>query len=680
LKFTNNLIHETSPYLLQHAHNPVNWYAWGDEAWNKAKEENKLVIVSIGYSACHWCHVMEKECFENEPLAEMMNKYYVCIKVDREERPDVDQFYMDAVSIMHGHGGWPLNAFALPDGRPVYAGTYFPATSWRGLLHELAGGYKTKPQHYIDYAEKLLQGIKGLSIVETPQAGYVFKKEAVKNIYEGFARIFDHEYGGKGRAPKFPMPDNYLFLLNYHFITKDQGAIDHIILTLNKMAEGGIYDQIGGGFARYSTDAEWKVPHFEKMLYDNAQLISLYSQAWQHTGLPLYKKVVYETIECIKRELISPEGGFYCALDADSEGVEGKYYVWTEQEIREVLNEEAELIIEHYGVNNQGFWEQGNNILLVAKQPSELAEAQAGRLRQEGTSVDEINNRIGEANKKLLTAREKRIKPGLDDKILTSWNLLMQKGLLDAYNAFGEEDFLRLAKQNKEFLDNKVIKDGQILHSYKNNEAKIAGFLEDYAFYIQTLIAWYQVEFNEAYLHEAKRLVDYCIQEFKDKNSPLFYFTSEKNNELVSRKIETGDNVIASPNSVMAVNLFLLGKLLDNEAYQNMASDMLVSVMDNMVQYPPYYSNWARLLIFFTYPFYEVAVMGEDLHDKATNISSKYIPNKILAGSIVESTLPLLESRLVAGKTLIYICENKTCQLPLEQITEAISTLHLPQK
>jgi len=676
----NNLIRETSPYLLQHAHNPVNWYAWGEEAWNKAKEENKLVIVSIGYSACHWCHVMEKECFENESLAEMMNKYYICIKVDREERPDVDQFYMDAVSIMHGHGGWPLNAFALPDGRPVYAGTYFPATSWRGLLHELAGGYKTKPQHYIDYAEKLLQGIKGLSIVEMPQAGYVFKKEAVTAIYEGFARIFDHEHGGKGRAPKFPMPDNYLFLLNYHFITKDQSVIDHIILTLNKMAEGGIYDQIGGGFARYSTDAEWKVPHFEKMLYDNAQLISLYSQAWQYTGMPLYKKVVYETVEFIKRELSSPEGGFYCALDADSEGVEGKYYVWTEQEIRDVLNEDAELIIDHYGINNQGFWEHGNNILLVAKQPKELPE-------KYGISVDEINKKIEEANKKLLAARENRIKPGLDDKILTSWNLLMQKGLLDAYAAFEDEDFLRLAKQNQEFLSSKVVKDGQILHSYKNNEAKIAGFLDDYAFYIQALIAWYQVEFDETYLHEAKRLTDYCIVEFSewtpltnDKNSPLFYFTSKKNNELASRKIETGDNVIASPNSVMAMNLFLLGKLLDHDDYQNLASGMLASVIDNMVQHPPYYSNWARLLIFFTYPFYEVAITGADLYKKAAAISSKYLPNKMLAGSALESILPLLENRLVVGETLIYICENKTCQLPVEKTEEAISSLCLPQK
>nr|MDQ3072904.1 thioredoxin domain-containing protein [Bacteroidota bacterium] len=652
-----------------HAHNLVNWYPWGDEAWEKARAEDKLVIISIGYSACHWCHVMERESFEDAPVAKLMNAHYVCIKVDREERPDVDAFYMDAVNLMTGRGGWPLNAFALPDGRPVYAGTYFPKNQWMGLLHELTGGYRKGKEKYHEYAQKLTDNIAGLSLVEAPggDAAHSDERELITAIYNALSSQFDHEHGGRGTAPKFPMPVNYKFLLRYYYLTKDENALGHTRLTLDKMASGGIYDQLGGGFSRYSVDAAWKVPHFEKMLYDNAQLISLYSEAWQITGSELYKNTVYQTIDWLEREMLSPEGGFYCALDADSEGVEGKFYVWTAEEINKLLTpEEAALITDHYGIDGEALWEDDINVLLVNRDAEALA-------KESGRQVSEINVILAGAKKKMMEARRRRVRPGLDDKILLSWNALAVMGLLSAYKAFAEERFLKLAENTLAFLQKNMVKGTSLYRTYKNGEAAIPAFLEDYAFYIYALTDCYQVLFRNELLEEAETLTAHVIAHYEDKKSGFFYFTSDQNTDLVSRKIDSTDNVLPSPNSVMAENLFVLGHLLAKDAYLDRSAEMMNMVKGNVVQFASFYSNWSALLLAMTGSFYEVAIVGEEYRKIAAKLHGYFLPNKVLLASTHgDSGSELLRLKGEPGKTLIYVCADKTCAQPVEKAVEAM--------
>jgi uncharacterized protein YyaL (SSP411 family) len=667
--YTNRLALESSPYLLQHAHNPVDWYPWGDKAFGKAREEDKLVIISIGYSSCHWCHVMERESFENEQVAKLMNENFICIKVDREERPDVDQLYMDAVQLMTQQGGWPLNAVSLPDGRPVYAGTYFPKERWTGLLRELSYGYKKQKDKYIEYAEKLTKGIQGLSLIEQPEEEFPFNEKALNGIYAGFAQQFDKKDGGMGRVPKFPMPGIYLFLLRYYQLSGQKEALTQVNLTLQKMAHGGIYDQIGGGFSRYSTDGIWKAPHFEKMLYDNAQLISLYSEAWQLSKSPLYKHVVYQTIAFAERELCSPETAFYCALDADSEGVEGKYYVWTAEEADQVLGEDAPLLKKHYGIGGAGRWEEDSNILLVSASVGELAA-------ESGLDVDIVKGKIDKANALLFAEREKRIRPGLDDKILLSWNALMLKGLLDAYAAFGEPHFLELAEKNLRFLKATMVQGRQLFHSCKNGKAAIPGFLEDYAFYIQALIRYYELSLKEEHLLEAKDLCEEVLEKFSDPQGIMFYFTSEANNELVARKIDTMDNVIPTANSVMANNLFLLGLFFDEPAYKSRAEKMLSVVMPQLIEHGTFFYNWAILLSRLGGRFFEVAITGKEARHTALALEENYIPNKIVCGTEKDdSTLPLLRHKFSEGKTLVYVCENRLCHAPTGDISVAIKQM-----
>jgi uncharacterized protein len=671
--FTNRLAAETSPYLLQHAHNPVDWYPWGDEALTKARTENKLLIVSIGYSACHWCHVMERESFEDDEVARLMNEYFVCIKVDREERPDVDALYMDAVNIMTGHGGWPLNAFALPDGRPVYAGTYFPKPQWLGLLRHMAFDYKKEPQKFEEYAAKLIGGIKQLSIVNLPEEKAEFDIDALKAVYASCYPLFDRTNGGKGRAPKFPMPDIYRFLLRYHYITREEPALNHVELTLDKMAKGGIYDQIGGGFARYSTDTKWLVPHFEKMLYDNAQLMSLYAEAWQVTKKPLYKKVVYETAQFIERELMSPESGFYCALDADSEGVEGKFYIWTEKEFNDVVStEDAPLLREHFGIDEEGYWEEDNNILVAARDVDELAVKY--RL-----SADEIELKITAAKKTLLAEREKRTRPGLDNKILLSWNALALIGFVDAHRIFGDEKFLETAKRNFNLLQRDFVDGTQLYRTSRNSRSPILGFLEDYAFYIAALIKWYQATFDEIVLHQALALMDVAIEKFGDTESGMFFFTAKDDQELVARKIDTSDNVMPSPNSVMAQNLYALGRYFENDEYLERAKKMLSTVLPPAQEYGPFYSNWASLLACFTSRLTDVAVVGRKAKEILLELEGEYHSLKLVSGkSEEESSLPLLNDKEFSERTMIYVCENRVCSLPVKTAAEALKQLRQP--
>jgi uncharacterized protein len=666
-KYTNHLASESSPYLLQHAHNPVNWYPWNDVAWAKAIKEDKLVLVSIGYSSCHWCHVMEHESFENEATAMLMNRHYICIKVDREERPDVDQVYMTAVQLMTGSGGWPLNCFCLPDGKPIYGGTYFPNATWDDLLGKLHAFYKENKSKAQEYAEELTLGINETELVHINTSEKQFHIDDVKKIVENWEKYFDLVEGGPNRAPKFPMPNNYEFFLHYYYLTKDESILEYATLTLEKMAFGGIYDQVGGGFARYSTDSLWKVPHFEKMLYDNAQLISLYSHAYQLTKNNLYKDVVFETLEFIEREMTNNEGGFYSALDADSEGIEGKFYVWKKAELESALDDRFKFFAEYFNVNATGYWEHDNYILLRKKTDEEIA-------KQFSISVDSLQKTIKESKKLLLILREKRIRPGLDDKQLTSWNALMIKGYCDAYDAFGEQKFLDAAIRCGNLILSKVKqKDGGLFHNYKNGKESITGFLEDYSFMVEALISLYQVTFNEEWLNEARQLADYTIEHFYDSYSGMFWFTSDLSPTLVSRKKEIVDNVIPASNSSMAKAFFYLGNYFEEKKYSDIAIQMLSNVKDAMSTYGSSYSNWAMLMLNKTAPFHEMIIAGKEAEEKRQEIAKHYLPNKILAGAISDkSSLALLANRYSDDKTLVYVCQDHTCQLPVETVQEAI--------
>ncbi len=669
-KHTNSLINETSPYLLQHAHNPVNWYPWGDEALKKAQAEDKLILVSIGYSACHWCHVMERESFEDSDVAEIMNENFVCIKVDREERPDIDQIYMNAVQLITQQGGWPLNCFALPDGRPVYGGTYFTKKQWVNVLESLAKDYRKDREKIYEYAQNLTEGIKNSDVLPVNNTPPTFHKDTLIKMVDKWKSSFDNKEGGPNRAPKFPIPNNYQFLLRYGVLKNDEEVLDHVRLTLDKMALGGIYDQIGGGFARYSTDVLWKVPHFEKMLYDNAQLLSLYSEAYQYYGSDLYKNVVYQTFEFIQREMTAKNGAFYSALDADSEGEEGKFYVWTEDELKTVLTaEEFDIVKVYYNIGKKALWEHGNNILLREQSNEEVAE-------KLNISVDELEDKIQAVNQKLLINREKRIRPGLDDKTLTSWNALMISGLIKAYQVFNEQRFLDAALKNAEFIVNtQTTEEGTLLHSYKEGSSKLDGFLEDYCFVIESYIDIYQANFDEIWLERAQSLMDYSIENFYDSERGMFYFTEKGAKGLVARKMELNDNVIPASNSSMAKSLNNLGLLFDNQSYTDMAKTMLNNIQPHISNYGAGYSNWGQLYLNKVFPYYEIAIVGNGLNDKASELNTSYIANKLLIGSIIPSELPLLENKYVEGETYIYVCVNKACQLPTTIVGEALKQI-----
>ena len=479
--YTNALINETSPYLLQHAHNPVDWYPWGDAALARAKAENKMLLISVGYAACHWCHVMEHESYEDTVVAKIMNEHFVCIKVDREERPDVDQVYMNAAYLINGSGGWPLNALAMPDGRPFFAGTYFPKANWIKLLEYFSDLYKNEKQKLDDQANNVSKGINDIENVPLNDSQVHFSMDMIDDMFSTFSQRIDKEKGGTKGAMKFPLPSNWEFLLQYHYLSGNADALKYVETTLNQMAQGGIYDQVGGGFSRYATDARWHAPHFEKMLYDNAQLVSLYSHAFQLTKNPLYKRIVYETLAFVNRELTSPEGGFYSSLDADSEGEEGKFYVWTEKEIKDVLGNDAPVFIDYFGVKSDGNWEHDKNIPDINFGDNNVA-------KKYHLSDEEFEKKVTELKQKLFDARTRRIRPHTDDKILTSWNALMAKGFIDAYQAFGDEAFLAAAKKNVSFLlRNVTTGDNGLYRNYKNGKATIPAFLDDYAFLISTL-------------------------------------------------------------------------------------------------------------------------------------------------------------------------------------------------
>ncbi len=668
-QYTNELIHETSPYLLQHAHNPVNWMPWGDKALKQARDENKLLLISIGYAACHWCHVMEHESFEDPEVARVMNQHFVCIKVDREERPDVDQIYMSAVQLMTQRGGWPLNAIALPDGRPIWGGTYFQKEVWVNALEQIQAYHRDHPERTLEYAERLGEGIRESNLVPISKNSQPVELDHLKAAVQRWKPNFDRQEGGSQGAPKFMMPNNLQFLLRWAHQRHDQETQQHVENTLDKMAMGGLYDQLGGGFARYSTDAQWKVPHFEKMLYDNGQLLSVYAQAFQQTQKPLYREVVEQTIEFLKRELLSPENGFYSSLDADSEGEEGKFYVWQKPELQKLLGDEFHLFADYYQVNETGYWEEGNYILL-RRQSDETVAA------KHQLSVNQLKQKIDEWKKILLPVREQRIHPGLDDKILTSWNALAISGLVNAYRAFGDAGYLKLAEENLRFLKEKQLDpDGSLRHSYKNGISKIDGFLEDYALLIQALMDLFETTGKLNYLDDAQQLTDKTFRDFFDREKDFFYFSPITQTDLIDRSIEVHDNVIPASNSVMANNLFRLGHLAGQTNYLKIAETMLSKLVEDFQNYPSGYSNWLQLGLNFTGNQFEVAVTGEKAITKLREIQKHYLPNALFCAGTGASDLTLLKDRLAVGKTLIYICQNQTCQLPVEAVSDALKLM-----
>lgn len=668
--FSNELLSENSPYLLQHAHNPVNWQPWSEKALNQAKKENKLLLISIGYSACHWCHVMEHESFGDLEVAQLMNDHFVCVKVDREERPDVDHVYMTAVQLLTGRGGWPLNCIALPDGRPIWGGTYFRKEDWMHALETISLFYSKNPEKTVEYAFKLHSGIEQNQLIQVSKKNTKAKSIELPAILKKWQISFDSKNGGTKGSPKFMLPTSWKFLLRAAVQFKDQTILNQVKITLEKMAFGGLYDQIGGGFARYSTDEIWKIPHFEKMLYDNAQLLQLYAEAYQVDPNTLYKQVVFETVEFLKREMLSPENGFYSALDADSEGMEGKFYTWTKTELQQILANDFDLFSKYFNVNSLGFWEHNRYILMRTETDSSFAE-------NHQLSEVELLNKVQSWKQKLLFERSHRVRPGLDNKILTSWNALTISGLISCYKALSETEYLDLALRNARFLLRNVItEDGIIYHSYQGGKAKIQGFLEDYAFTIEAFTALFEVTGKNEWLGLALKLTETTFKEFFDSSKSMFCFTSKNQTDLITRTIEIHDNVIPSSNSVMARNLFRLSYLLNKPDFLNIAQNMADQISENMIEYPSGYSNWSQLILDLNSDHFELVIAGEQAEKLLKIIQKNYLPQVIFCAGKTENDLPLLQNRFVPGETLIYVCQNNSCQLPVKSVEKAMELIN----
>jgi uncharacterized protein YyaL (SSP411 family) len=674
-KKSNELIHETSPYLLQHAYNPVEWKAWNPKTLELAKQENKLIIISVGYSACHWCHVMEEESFENDSIAKIMNENFINIKVDREERPDVDKVYMNAVQLMTGGGGWPLNCITLPDGRPVYGGTYFTKEQWTKVLRSISKLYKEQPQKAIEYAENLTKGIQESQLIKLNKEASNFSEKDLTLSVDLLKLQIDTINGGFKGAPKFPMPNSLDFLLRYSHHFSDPSIEKYLKNTLDKIAFGGIYDHVSGGFSRYSVDEKWHIPHFEKMLYDNAQLVSLYSKAYLKDNNQLYKNTVIETLAFIKEELTAENGAFYSSLDADSKNAkgekeEGAFYEWKSEDLMVLLGNDYALFSEFYNINDFGFWEHDKYVLIRNASKIDFSKKQ-------NISLNELNDKISSWKKVLKKARNKRSKPHLDDKVLTSWNALMLQGYIDAYKAFEDEEYLEIAIKNANFLnDNQVGNDYGLNRNFKNGKSNINGYSEDYATLIKSYISLYEVTLDEKWLTISKNLVENLFTNFFDEKTKMFYFTSKEDENLIAKKFEVIDGVIPSSNSIIANNLFKLGHYYSDSKYLQTSEQMLNNLKSDVNTNPANYSNWLNLMTNFTKPFYEVVVAGNNALEVNKNLINNYFPNILIAGSNKENnTLPLLLNKFNDTETFIYVCVNGTCKLPQTNLTKAIKNI-----
>ena len=676
---SNRLQSETSPYLLQHAHNPVDWFPWGDEALQKAKEENKPMLVSIGYSACHWCHVMEKESFENEDIAAIMNENFINIKIDREERPDLDQIYMDAVQTMTGSGGWPLNVFLTPDKKPFFGGTYFPPrrafnrSSWREVLMAVSKAFGEKRDEIETQAENLTAHLLQSNSFGHHEAGGDpnISMDRMEELFQNLMKSADKEWGGFGRAPKFPQTFSIQFLLRYHHLTKNRGALNQACLTLDKIIYGGIYDQLGGGFARYSTDNEWLVPHFEKMLYDNALLISVLAEAYQVTKKERYREVIDETIEFVKKEMMHADGGFYSALDADSEGEEGKFYTWRFDDVTRLLGHHGEIFCEFFDVSRQGNWEE-KNILRVKKPLEDFA-------REKTVSIDELKTLLQNGKSILLSERKNRIRPALDDKVILSWNALMNTALSKAFAATGIDEYRELSLQNIRFLmtnfrDNPG---GYFHHTWKNKQAKNFAFLDDYAFLIQALLNAQEITGEVQWLFTAKELADYVIKNFGEDETDFFLFTNSRQRDVIFRKKEVYDGATPSGNATMANNIYRLSILLDIPEWKARATRMIGSLNKIVVQYPTSFGMWAVLMMELAEGINEIVVVGDESGTLATQVLAEYIPHKIfLVSKTGKEQLPLLTGKTPIDKPLIYLCREYSCLKPVTEVNQLLALMN----
>jgi uncharacterized protein len=670
----NRLINESSPYLLQHAHNPVDWFPWGEEAFEKAKQENKPILVSIGYAACHWCHVMERESFEDSAVAAYMNAHFVNIKVDREERPDVDHIYMDAVQAMTGSGGWPLNAFLLPDTRPFYGGTYFPPrrafnrASWQEVLTAIVNAYRDKKDDLTRQAETLTEHLQTSNRIAS--AGFEFNKETVFQAYDQVMKTADTEWGGFGNAPKFPQTLTISFLLRFAHLTGNEHAKNQALLSLDKMICGGIYDQLSGGFARYSTDREWLAPHFEKMLYDNALLIMVLSEALQLTGKKIYRNAIAETIAFLKREMLHAGGGFYSALDADSEGVEGKFYVWDYEEVIKLLGDDAAVFTAFFDIKPGGNWEE--------KSIPRILQPVVGFAKENSISEDELEAIINRGKARLMEERAKRIRPGLDDKILLGWNALLVKALCQAYAATGEKNWLELAGNNLRFLLSAFdAGDEGLYHTWKNGLARIPAFLDDYSYVIAALLEYSKVSFDYQWLEKARELTAFVISRFSDEEGLFFYYTPDFQTDILVRKKELYDGATPSGNSFMARNLYEISLLLDLPEWRERAGRICASMGELAGKYPTSFGAWLSLLMEMTTGTNEVAVIGPDAEKSGREMLITYLPQTVLMVSRAENDrFPLLRAKKISEQTLFFLCKNYVCQAPVSSRSALLSAIN----
>lgn len=672
---SNALIHSTSPYLLEHAHNPVNWQPWGTEALSKAQKEDKLLVISIGYAACHWCHVMERQSFSDTTVANFMNRNFVSIKVDREERPDVDDIYMTACLLSgNGHCGWPLNVFALPDGRPVWAGTYFPKKQWLEVLDYFQKLYLNEPEKLLEYAERLQEGIAASEDIPQFNEEGDIQFNTIEDLVDGFLLNADLFHGGtREGAPKFPLPSLWQSLQVYNFFKKDEQVTKALHLTLEKMAKGGIYDQLGGGFSRYSTDEFWLVPHFEKMLYDNAQLISLYANAYRQYKDPFYKKVVEESIAYLKKEMLSEEGAFYASLNADSEGVEGKFYVWKYKEVQSLISDTLEFNIlqYHLGLLPRGNWELGKNVLTIQKSPGEIA----AKFLMDEEKVKEI---IAKGKARLLKNRNQRVRPDVDYKILTAWNAMTVSALCDAYKALDNQAYLEQAKATMDFLmDNNRDKEENLYRNWTKGRADQHGFLDDYATMIKALCDLYECTFKEKYLKEAISLTDNAISRFEHPEKALFYYHDGKDSSLIKRQLNYTDNVVPSSNALFAEALFTLGKLSGEQAYLTQGEKAIVSAYQIAVKDDQFYDYfyWLKLAVLLNQSTLEIVATGPDFRPALKEMEKGYQPDLFFAGAQEKSSLPLLSGKYVPNQTTIYVCRNRVCRLPVTDVKTAVKMI-----
>ncbi|MEY3541507.1 MAG: hypothetical protein RLZZ204_319 [Bacteroidota bacterium] len=678
MKYTNQLIHETSPYLLQHAHNPVNWYPWGEEALQKARQEDKPILVSIGYAACHWCHVMEKESFEDEQTAHIMNQHFLCIKIDREERPDLDHLFMDALQAISGNGGWPLNMFLTSEGKPFYGGTYFPPkrvhnrASWQEVLTQIQQAYQYRRQEIEDQANNLVaylntsnQTVAFKAEVKVDAA--LFTIEQCEKAYQAILAMSDRLLGGFGKAPKFPQTFTIQYLLRYAYYTGDKDALLQAALSLKSMMRGGIYDQIGGGFCRYSTDASWLAPHFEKMTYDNALLLVVLSEAYQLTKDPEYKQIAIQTVDFMKREMMSEQAGFYAALDADSEGEEGKFYTWTKNEFDEVLQGDAAIMADWFDVTDAGNWEEVN-ILRTNKQFATWC-------KDHGLIEEEASVKIKQSIDLLLLARNKRIRPGTDDKVILGWNALFNHALVKASLAFEEPAWLALAEENMSFLLSVFQTDGRIswLHTFKEGIAKYPAFLDDLAYLVQALITIYEPTGKLSYLEKARTIIAYLQANYRDEEGVFYYFTHANQGDILVRKKDIYDGAMPSGNAMMAWNLYKASILLGVEEWKFQAVQMLNTVKEGLLKYPNSFGIWANLMLEMVIGTHEILVLGPEANKEGIGLFKPYIPNKVVMLSIdIVEGYPLMQHKSLEEKTTFYVCRDYACQLPLHHLDEVL--------